>query len=182
MFEWGQLWRRRKRRRSRAVNWESIMDIPQRPCNVLMYSKRRSEWSCQQVNRRWSEQDQNSSDLQEEEWEEEESSSKLGVNNGRTPASLQGLNVLDDKNRFSLPPSKSNLIRKSSKWVRPGGGWWTANWESMLDVPRGPCTGLMYSTYRIDWAYQQVNQSWSGKVRKGSVLETGRAAKQQIES
>jgi len=29
----------------------------------------------------------------------------------------------------------------------------------------------MYSTRRIDWAYQEVNQSWSAKVLNGSDLE-----------
>jgi len=53
--------------------------------------------------------------------EEEEKSSELTVNNGHTPSSLHGLNVLDETNRSSIPASQSELICESSKWVRPGG-------------------------------------------------------------
>ena len=51
-----------------------------------------------------------------------------------------------------------------------------------MDVPQRPCKVLMYSTSQIDWAYLQVNQSWSGKVRKGSALETAEAVEQRIKS
>ena len=49
-------------------------------------------------------------------------SSELRVNNGRTPASLQGLNVLDETNRLSMPARQSELICKSSKGVSLAGG------------------------------------------------------------
>jgi len=54
-IEGGQPCRRmrmRMRRRSRAANWESIMDVRHRPCKFLMYSMSRIIWSYKWVN--WS--------------------------------------------------------------------------------------------------------------------------------
>jgi len=48
--------------------------------------------------------------------------SELKVNDGRSPASLHRLNVLDERNRLSLPASQSELICKRSKGVSPAGG------------------------------------------------------------
>jgi len=50
---------------------------------------------------------------------EEEKSSELRVNNGHTPASFQGLDVLDETHRLSIPASQAELICKSSQSVRP---------------------------------------------------------------
>jgi len=52
----------------------------------------------------------------------EEWSRDFRVNNGCTPASLQGINVLDEPDRLSLPASQSELIWKSLKGVSTGGG------------------------------------------------------------
>jgi len=87
----------------------------------------------------------------------EKYSTELRVNNGRTPVSLQGLNVLDETNRLSISASQSELMCKSLKRVRPGGAGRggagrTVNRKSMMDVPQHPCTGSMYSTSRVDSA------------------------------
>jgi len=47
---------------------------------------------------------------------------KSKVNDGRTPASLRWLDVLDEPNRLSLPASQSELIWKRSTGVSPAGG------------------------------------------------------------
>jgi len=48
--------------------------------------------------------------------------SEMKVNDGRTPASMHRLNVLDESSQLSLPGSQSELICKRSKGVSPAGG------------------------------------------------------------
>jgi len=48
--------------------------------------------------------------------------SEWKVNDGRTPASLHRLNLLDKPNRLSLPVSRFELIFKRLKRVSPAGG------------------------------------------------------------
>jgi len=180
-IEGGQPGRRSKRRwRSRAANWESIMDIHQRPCKVSMYSMRRIDWAYQRVNQSWSAKVRNGSDLEEQEahWIESQwwtypstlapaQCTRRAESNESTSESI-GVDL--QKIEGGQP---CRMRRRRSR---------AANWESIMDVLQRPCKVLMYSTRRIDWAYQRVNQSWSGKVRKGSALETAEAVEQRIES
>jgi len=124
-IEGGQPGRRRKKRgrRSRAANREPIMNVPQCPCLVLMYSTRQIDWTYQRANQSWSATVRNRSDLEGEAEREAEERSRA------------------------------------------------ANCKPIMDVPQRPCSVMMYSTRQIDWTYQRVNQSWSGKVRIGSALE-----------
>ena len=81
-MEGGQLcskWRRRRRRGTEA-NSESIIDVPQRPSKVLMYSTRQIDWANQQVKQSLSAIVWNGSDLEELDGEEvgEEKKGKEG--------------------------------------------------------------------------------------------------------
>jgi len=105
--------------------------------------------------------------------------SELRVTDGRAPPSLHWLNVIDKSNWLSLPVSQSELIWKSLKGVCPGdwGSSRAANRELIIYESKHPCTILMYSMRRIDWAYQRVNRSWSAKVQTGSALEVESSSK-----
>jgi len=126
-IEGGQPGRRSKRRwRSRAANWESIMDVHQRPCQVSMYSTRRIDWAYQRVNQSWSAKFETGqtwrSRKRRSRKRRSRKNSESKVNDGRTPASLHTLNVLDEPSRLSQPVSQSELICKRSNGVSPAGG------------------------------------------------------------
>jgi len=156
-IERGHPGRRSMRRwRSRAGNWKSMMDIPQRPCNILMYSTRRIDWAYQRVNQSWSAKLRNRSDLEEQEEEEQEEQwiesqwwtypSVLAPAQCTRPAestepASESIGVDLHKIEGGQPCRRRRRKRRTRSRA--------ANWESIMDVPQHPYKVLMYSTRGI---------------------------------
>ena len=165
------------------------MDVPQRPCKVLLYSTRLIDWAYQRVNQCWSAKVRNGSDLEKQ--EEEEQGEQWIESQWWTYPSVLAPAQCTRRVESTEPTSESIGVdlqkiergqlcrrrrRRRRRMIR------AANWESIMDVPQHPCKVMVYSTSWIDRANQRVNRSWSGKVRKRFTLETGETVKRWIES